>query len=408
MKRIESLLNREIGLSPRSIGSSAVEVAVNARLRACRLSALDAYVERLERDPAERKALVEEIVVPETWFFRDEEVFAALGRHALGWHRRERPLRVLSLPCATGEEAYSVSITLLEAGLKPERFQVRGVDVSEKSLADARRGVYGKISFRGSMKQGRQSYFVASAEGQRIDELPRQAVEFALGNVLDSRQFAARSFDVILCRNLLIYLDLEARARALGNLYTWLADDGLLFAGHAEAIELMDARFERQADSSPFSYLKQAAKPPAQPRHSSRPQGGSRPRTSTRPAARGKTPAAKQVAAKVQQNVDPSVALSRATELADAGKLGEARQLCEQVLSQHGANADAYCLLGIIHNAADERDNAITCFNKALYLNQSQYEALVHLALIYEQRGELPAAANFRRRAERARRGQGE
>src|SRR5689334_11949461 len=88
------------------------------------------YLECLQREPGERAALVEEIVVPETWFFRDEDVFKALRRFAVSTLRRERPLRVLSLPCATGEEAYSVSITLLECGYRAERYSVTGVDVS--------------------------------------------------------------------------------------------------------------------------------------------------------------------------------------------------------------------------------------------------------------------------------------
>ena len=81
--------------------------------------------------------------------------------------------------------------------------------------------------------------------------------------------------------------------------------------------------------------------------------------------------------------------------------------MCERVIAESGATPEAYCLLGIIGNAAGQRDGAITSFNKSLYLNPNHYEALVHLALLHEQRGEQPVAANFRRRAERARRSDG-
>jgi chemotaxis protein methyltransferase WspC len=410
VKRIEKLLSREIGLNAASIGSSAVEAAVKIRLRACGALEISEYLARLHSDPSERTALVEEIVVSETWFFRDEEVFKTLRRHAAAWLGREKPLRVLSLPCATGEEAYSVSIALLEAGLRAHRFSVRGIDVSDRVLAHARRGEYGKNSFRGVEARARAGYFEATGKAWRVVDAAREPVTFARGNVLDGTLFAARSFDVVLCRNLLIYLDPPARARALENLGAWLGDDGLLFAGHAEAIELIDARFQRLAESTPFAYVKKGRERP----------DGVRPGVSTgrlplptRPVAvasssnsHRKKPEAKPATA-TDTGARPLVAsLERATELANRGRLEDAKQVCERFIADAGASPGAYCLLGIISTAAGQRDDAIACFNKSLYLDQNHHEALVHLALLHEQRGEPSVAANFRRRAERSRRGE--
>ena len=412
MKRIESLLNREIGLSARSIGSSAVEAAVKTRLRACGALELSDYLTRLERDPLERAALVEEIVVSETWFFRDEEVFKALRRHAAAWLGRERVLRVLSLPCATGEEAYSASIALLDAGLRAARFTVRGVDVSERALGHARRAEYGKNSFRGNEGLLQRGYFEVVSGAFRVVDIVREPVSFAQGNVLDPGLCASRSFDVVLCRNLLIYLDSAARARALDNLCSWLVDDGLLFAGHAEAVEQMDARFQRLAESSPFAYVKHARErvDAAPNQGGGRGAAGARPVTSSRSRARpttGPRPIIAQGTPAAAPSPSPRATLERATELANGGDLREARRLCERVIADSGASPEAYCLLGIIGNAAGQREEAIASFNKSLYLDPNHYEALVHLALLYEQRGEQPVAANFRRRAERARRSDG-
>lgn len=396
MKRIENLLSREIGLNPSSIGASAIDAAVKTRLRESALGKLSDYVERLEKSPAERRALVEEIVVSETWFFRDEEVFKALARHALPIARQGRTVRVLSLPCATGEEAYSVSIALLESGLPPARFQVRGVDVSERALAQARRAVYRKGSFRGTSPHAYQGYFEPKEDGTAPTDLPRGPVTFSTGNVLEGALFEARSFDVVLCRNLLIYLDPAARSRALENLATWLRDDGLLFAGHAEAVELMDARFQRFADAAPFAYVKQPGDALAKRTAAPKPAA-----VRARPAAIAPKKPAKPLAAPPQ----PALSLDRATELADAGRLSEARALCLRFIAEAEASPRAYCLLGVIHQAEGQSASAIDCFNKSLYLNPAHHEALVHLALLHEQRGEAQLAANFRRRAERAQSG---
>lgn len=395
MKRIESLLSREIGLNPSSVGKSAIDAAVKARSRAVGATKVSEYWAKLEQSQAERRALIEEIVVSETWFFRDEDVFKTLTKHATASLRREKSLRILSFPCATGEEPYSVAIALLEAGLGPTRFQVRGVDVSERALTKARRGVYGKNAFRGGTPEQHPGYFEPVEGGTAVTDLVRAPVMFGVGNVLDSLLFSSRSFDVILCRNLLIYLDPQARAKALTNLSHWLSDTGVLFAGHAEALELMDPRFHRLSDAAPFAYVKQAATVPEPVVKRAPAPARARPTSS-----RVRSPSPRPAAVKVSS----LASLQQATELANVGRLPEARALCERLLAESGANPQAYCLLGTIQQASGDVTAAIDCFNKALYLEPACYEALVHLALLHERRGELPAAENFRRRAERARR----
>jgi chemotaxis protein methyltransferase WspC len=406
VKRIESILKREIGLCPQSIGANAVRAAVKLRMAACRLNALDDYATRLEREWDERRALVEEIVVSETWFFRDEEVFRMLSRHAASAVRERRklePLRVLSMPCATGEEAYSVAIVLLEAGLAPAKFEVHGLDISERALTIAQCGVYGKNSFRGVNSAERRRYFEPVGEELRVADLARQQVSFARGNVLAEQPAWGRgSFDVILCRNLLIYLDQEARSRALDNLLRWLANDGVLFAGHAEALETMDARFQKLPGTSHFAYVKRAtertrvvpqnplARPPVQAPKS--PVGG----VKVAPVK------PKLEVANLAPPAQPS--LEHAHELADRGELSAAAATCERYIREVGACAQAYWLLGTVRSANAESELALACFNRVLYLDPAHCEAMIQLALLHEQRGELEVAKNFRRRAEHARR----
>jgi chemotaxis protein methyltransferase WspC len=190
-------------------------------------------------------------------------------------------------------------------------------------------------------------------------------------------------------------------------LCNWLTDDGLLFAGHAEAVEQMDARFQRVAESA-FAYVKQSRERQDNARSAATARGGAqaRPATAAKPQGRSRSTQLKP-AGSTDTGPRPILAsLERATELANRGRLDDAKQLCERIIAEAGASPDAYCLLGVISNAAGNREDAVACFNKSLYLNQNHHETLVHLALLHEQRGEQAAAANFRRRAERARRGE--
>ena len=168
IERFEQLLKGRIGLDAESVGRVVVERAVRQRMAALNCADEDGYWLRLSGSSSEQQALVEAVVVPETWFFRHPESFAALKKLAFEHLSRlegGRPLRILSLPCSSGEEPYSIVMALLDGGLAPQLFQVDAVDVSEKIIERAHAGLYGHNSFRGEALDFRERYFLPSKEG---------------------------------------------------------------------------------------------------------------------------------------------------------------------------------------------------------------------------------------------------
>ena len=168
MKRFEHLLRKTIGLDAASIGSTSIQRAVRLRMRSLGLRTPEDYEQLLEKSRAEWNEFVESVIVTETWFFRDPALFAAFVRLVLEeWlpAHPAAPMRLLSIPCASGEEPYSLVMALLDAGVAPERFQIEAVDISARALARAERGVYGKNSFRGKDLAFRDRYFQPSKEG---------------------------------------------------------------------------------------------------------------------------------------------------------------------------------------------------------------------------------------------------
>ena len=151
IEHIERLLKSRIGLDAESVGRSVIERAVRQRMQAQHKSTLEDYWITLNGSPKEQQALVEAVVVPETWFFRYPESFKALATLALERCTQlntTRPLRIISLPCSSGEEPYSIAMALLDAGFAAEQFQIEALDVSDKVLEQARKGLYGRNSFR--------------------------------------------------------------------------------------------------------------------------------------------------------------------------------------------------------------------------------------------------------------------
>lgn len=235
---IEALLRQNIGLDANTIGYSTIARAVNQRMAACGLSDTNSYLIRLQTSTQELEELIENAIVPETWFFRDREPFVFLHRYAIAdwWPKHPNGvLRVLSVPCSTGEEPYSIAIALLESGLTPKQFCIDAVDISKKSLIKARQGVYSKNSFRGenlalpnftgttaASKNGfswRERYFEQTADGYQLCDLVKSKVNFIHGNLLErSFLIGKNSYDVIFCRNVLIYFDSSARERTVNIL----------------------------------------------------------------------------------------------------------------------------------------------------------------------------------------------
>jgi chemotaxis protein methyltransferase WspC len=150
-RKIEDLLISRIGLDPVSMGPHLVLRAARRRMSEVGAADLGDYAARLLASEAEQQALIEEVVVPESWFFRDERPFRWLADHARArWvaDPTRPPLRALSLPCAGGQEPYSIAITLRDAGLAPGRLRIDAVDISARLLEIARRGVYSANAFR--------------------------------------------------------------------------------------------------------------------------------------------------------------------------------------------------------------------------------------------------------------------
>jgi chemotaxis protein methyltransferase WspC len=414
MYKIENLLRETMGLDPASIGSSLIERTVRLRMKSRRLKKLEDYRQLLATSPTEMNELIESVVVTETWFFRDREPFAALVRLVMNEWLPSHPfgvLRLLSIPCASGEEPYSIAMALLDAGLPTDRFQIDAIDISARALARAERGVYGKNSFRTPDLDFRNRYFQPVKEGYLLSESVHRRVFFQSGNLLDDKCLTEKGiYDFIFCRNLLIYFDAPTQTKVLQKLDRLLTPTGLCFVGPAElplvtsngfvSANIPMAFASRKADTIPFPH------PERRPRQPKTLKAlGRQPVTSWPALLPRHQPPAKPEPEPQLLNHEAAAPkkLEAAQRLADEGKLVEAADLCEAHLREHGPSDQAYYLLGLVRDAAGETGQAITCYQKAIYLEPNHYEALLQLALLAEKEGDGDAARRLRQRAQRVR-----
>ncbi|MBT8396435.1 MAG: protein-glutamate O-methyltransferase CheR [Gemmatimonadetes bacterium] len=236
------VLSGRYGLDPAQLGDWRIEYAAKTRRRALGLDSSSEYDRKLESDGNEQLRLVELLLVHESSFLRHKRSFEHL-RESLGNGRRNptrhRPLRVVSVGCAGGEEPYSVAISLLESGVDPEAIRINAVDISPAVLRRAAAGVYSDRSVREIPSEVRRRWFEIEGEGKwRLKEPIRRLVTFQLGNVLEPVDPRLGTHHVVLCRNLLIYLAPAARERLASLLGRTLAPQGTLYCGQSEVLPL--------------------------------------------------------------------------------------------------------------------------------------------------------------------------
>ena len=401
---IEAILSRVLGFEASSIGSASFHASVRSAYLDSGFDDPFAFGSAVRDDPRRQQALIARVVVPETWFLRDEAPFAFLQQHAAQWARRHPTgvLRVLSAPCASGEEAYSIAMSLLEAGLPPARFAVEAVDVSEPLLTCARRGVYQGPAFRKCPPALQLRYFSPCDGGLQLNAAVRASVMFELCNLAGTNvRLPSARYDVVFCRNLLIYLHRAARQALMRVLSDALAPDGLLIVGHAEVLPMCESGVFGVADSRAFALVRTPQAAAATPRPASR---TSAPAPAAQPPRRLSPRTASSAQASRPSPVvssDDDV-LEQARLLADRGQLDEARRLCEQLIDDRGPSDRIYFLLGVIGHAAGRHQEGAEALRKALYLNPMHREALLQLAVEHERRGDRSGAVRLRRRAERA------
>jgi chemotaxis protein methyltransferase WspC len=361
---------------------------------------VSSYAARLSGDSAEFQALLDEVVVPETWFFRGGDLFSYLaGRVRASGRGRAAPFRAVSLPCSTGEEPYSLVLALAEIGMPPTGYRIDGVDISLRSIQQARKGVFSELSFRQTDADLRRRYFRPVSGGWELLPSLRDTVCFQVGNLLDPRLLILEPpYDLVFCRNLFIYLTLDARRQALASLLRLMAADGLLCLGHAEPLPPDEDRFERTGPDNYFLYRRIHRGNDRVTRWQ-----GDRVKEEVRASREPRSSASvtPSLCHLVTLSSSRGELLSQARREADAGQLDQALELCRLCETRYGPSAEAHCLMGIVHQARRDRAAALASFRKALYLEPDHREALVHLMLLYQVQGEQAQAALLRRRLER-------
>ncbi len=391
-------------LEPALLEGAGFDAMVADRVAAAGVSSESEYVETLRGSEEEAERLTAGVAVPETWFFRYQQSYKYLAeflerRLAAGG----RTLTMASIGCAAGEEPYGMAMVARHAGWSADSVRIEAIDRSREALRRARAGEYGAGSIRTEIPVWAADFLNRTDSLITVDPEIRGSVRFVNDDATRLGALPSTpTFDVIFCRNLMIYLGVAARVRLLDAICAALVPGGLLFVGHADTFLCVRTGLRAVKEEHTFCFERTDGTAPVAAASVVTPIKVS-PAIPNRSTPRvGRVAEAPAPARSVEIAAAAEATMENARDLADAGRLQECEEMLRALLAKTGPTAEALELLGMIRMGANDPGGAKACFTQALYLEPQRTASILQLAMIYEQQGDGRRAEAFWNRARRS------
>jgi len=411
LEKILDFLSRLMGVDFESIGRKMVVNTIATSMRRANFVHFRDYFIHLENRPEEVLELIEELTIPETWFFRDGLPFEVLVKISIELLRSKAKINILSIPCSTGEEPYSIAMALLYKGIPRELFSIDAVDINSKSLAIARAGEYGSNSIRTNIEQYVRAYFLQSDSKYIISEEVKEQVNFYQENIVGKNFRQGRKYDIIFFRNLLIYLSNDARIEVEKRFDELLTPKGYLFSGHSEVLYFSGKGYEIAEPPGAF-YLRKSTGSPNKPLRRNLDAGTSVLFKQNAPKAKQEVIEEKQKSKNLNNPIPKEKSTESDVKIIDSQMIRIKHHIergendlalidAMKLIDKGTSSKELYFLTGLAWENKFQKEHALQMYLKAIYLDPEDYDILIHIALIYEELNNSRQAKIYRERAGR-------
>jgi chemotaxis protein methyltransferase CheR len=401
--QIEDILRAAAGITRTSVLGGDPEAAVRGAATLMGIGHEELTARLDAGDAAIGPALLEAVLIHESHFFRHPEQIEALKREVLERAPLDQPLSIWSAGCAAGEEPYTLAMALVEVGRNHPGDAVLATDISARTVEAARRAAYGEWSLR-QLSPGRRLHFFTSGPGpiSVVSDAIRRRVRFAVHELVRDPPPAA-GFDVVSCRNVLVYLAPDAVERALRNLLDALSENGVLLLAPAEVTFARGFPLEAQEVGGTILLRKsrRSFAPPrvlARARPTSRAEAGPAPLRAPTPAPMPPARAAPTPPPPPASAPPAPTGFEEAREWARRGDIATAERLARE-LADRAESPQAHLLLGAIADARGDLAGAVEAAKRAIYLDSRLAPAHAALVGLYRRLGRPEDARRARRNA---------
>jgi len=391
---IQEHLRIKIGLDDSVLSKKELLRSISSRQNQLGIPNPILYFSYLIGNPKELNELTEELVVPETWFFRDIKTFEFIKSSILQ-KKLIPPLSILSVPSSTGEEPYSIAISLLESGLNKSQFYIEALDISQKAINKAKKGIYSKNSFRHNNFKDIAKYFHKKNDNE-FHLMPEvlSTVNFRQANIMNDNFAKLENYDIIFCRNLMIYLDKITIDKFSKQLCNLLSPGGYLFVGSVESIHFDKRELKSLKTSSLFGFQKP-------PKIFTAKDNNNNKSTAPKNKQPPKSSNFKKSNNSLELETKSVLNLAAIRDISNRGDTEEAIRLCLDSLKETKLCFEIYLLLGELYHSISDDVLAETYFQKALYLNPYDIKTITFLLIIKQRNGILQEAEILKKRLER-------
>jgi len=242
-----SLIYTESGITFTPTNRSILESRLKERLREKGFDSVRNYFDKIKTDREELKGFLDSITTNLTRFFRNQAHFDALEKHVIpelinNIKKVPGTIRIWSAGCSTGEEPYTIAMLLNEVLPKSWSFDILASDISLKCLMTAKEGFYSESRIVGIPDNYLTKYFTKVDGGYKILPEVQSKIKFDYHNL--KNESGQRNFDIVFCRNVIIYFDEAAQTAVMGRFWDSMASKSFLFIGHSESLFGMNTKFE--------------------------------------------------------------------------------------------------------------------------------------------------------------------
>ncbi len=418
------LIDKKSGLHFDEGRKGLLEEALRVRIKETKAGGFQEYyriLSEVSTESEEFSRLLDILTIKETFFLRDKAQFEALRTIVLPeiihkQKNRERNINIWSAACATGEEPYSIAMFLLDALPNPKKWNIRilATDISDEALTKARKGVYRKRSIRLLSDTDISRFFEKKGEEYVIVPQVKSLVEFSTLNLVRDAfpTSNGNGWDIIFCRNVIIYFQVETIRKVLTKINQSLSEEGFLFTGYAEILRYLSTTFQPVNFGGAFIYKKKKesgegkgetallgnneTKSPRKLQPAAtrsipsklRPQAlPISPTISKRETVLPKVSTSEGIPSEQEKKQKAGKCIELAEKLSNQGLHKEAIEECHLAIKHDPLLVDAYFLAGLLYNNKGDTSIAIKKFKKTLFLKPDYFLARLNLADLYLKEG---------------------